>query len=1030
MFGELKHTSARATPELVGRRNVLEKIKQAILDRRQPYLIEITGDGGIGKTRLVEHVLEKLVTALNIQTRVAKYPVDLYHTRTHSREGLLQALYDALEGTEHEFPTYRAKQRELERISDLAELNKQRDELVTAFLNDLNKIGRERRLVFALDTTERLFFESDPIQQRLGLEEEKIAVLNWLLRDFLPRIENAVVLLSGRTERGSLREDLQKIQGKKFLPIDLQGLTEDEALEYFDAVIRACKETGELQDLDAAASIEKLTPDQRRVMFYSLCDANQGTLTIRPIWLALAIDYWVSAEQLLPEWEISLQDALTHATQDHTATRNALGKKLFGSLRASESPADEVILALSLATKGADADLLLHILGGDKTEIEKALQVVRHLSFVKIRPTDERFFLHDEMYTLLQRHGWGLDTSEARAKAVLEQIVDWYNTRIDNHRREITRLYEQHEKTFYATPEVTRERVALQDAWVEDLHYQLRLDPRRGFETYFRYSDDAIAAGNEALDAQLRSELLTFWRTHDPNWEKSDIQGLRRADVEADAAIRWMKRFITRGEYHSSLSVAQKLRDKAKDIITRGGYLAQAELDTWEGLVYTYIAKFEQAEPLLERGITTLESGLTIPASSKRRSGILARAYNNLGYFARLNGQMHRAAVAYLNALPYWRDLDIQSEHANTLNNLAYALALQGKFAKARRQATDALQMRERMGPSPAVVLSLTTLAEIEIYGGRYQEARSYAERGLELAQELHFSRGEGLARLALTALCRFQAEPEQTRNLQQRQKLLQDSINHSEHAINIFAQAVKEPVNLMRAYYERALTLREQCHLMDKNDSRRFDTAEEADKFFEQVINEAQKRKQWDMYLDARLGQLWMHYRLQSPNWEQRLNALNEEIQHELPDYLIQPTRYPGVVEKTILGVFSQLARYHIIKGILALDKNDLREAGRQFALGFEYDRFIGEDFRDLNRGINVVHSHLRGFNPRELVEVFDGAASALGTLMPQSIAGRIKEKGDLLFWQELEAHFGAYVTYTQLSSQAIRNKGQVGFD
>lgn len=1018
MFGELTYTSARATPELVGRKQILAQIEKAIQDTAHSYLIDISGSGGIGKTRLVNHVLEKLAPTLASASRVAKYPVDLYHTRNHSREGLLENLYDALGRTEREFPNYRARQEELQRISDLTKLNEQRDAMVKAFLEDLNRIAQERRLVLALDTTERLFFESDPIQQRLGLEEEKIAVLNWLLHDLLPNIENAVVLLSGRAERGSLRADLQKIAGKKVLPIDLQGLTEEEALEYFDAVIRACKEPGELQDLEAAKSIQNLSPDQRRVIFYSLCDATEGTLTIRPIWLALAIDYWVCAEQLLPEWALAVADARAQAAQDHTATRDALGKRLFKSLRASERLADEVILALGLATKGADANLLSHILSRDRAEIERALQIIRPLSFVKIRPTDNRFFLHDEMYALLQRHGWGLDTSEVHASTVFKKIVSWYNMRIDDLQKKIAGFYEQHEKPLHALPEIRRESVDLQDALVEDLHYHLRLSPTVGFQTYFRCSDDAITAGNEALDAQLRSELLAFWRTHDPNWEKQDLHGLRRADVEADAAIRWIKRFVARGEYQAALNVAQKLRDKAPEIITKGGHLAQAELDTWEGLVLTYTAQVEQAESLLERGVRLLETGLSSPPSDKRQNGILARAYNNLGYFARVQGQIHRAASTYRKALPFWRHLDMKGEQANTLNNLAYVLALQGKFAEARRQATDALQMREKMGSSVAVVLSLTTMAEIEIYEGRYQEASLYAEKGLELANELNFSRGKGLAHLALATLCRFQAEPEQTRNLQQRQKLLEKSLEHSNAALKIFEKEVKEPASLTRAYYEQALSLREQCRLLDKNDPTRSILANKANEHFERVSEEAKKHGRWDVYLDALLGQAWMHYHLQSPNWEHYVNTLEKEIQVKLSEYLIQPTRYPGIVDKTILGVFSQLARYYIIRGILALDRNDRKEAGRQFALGFEYDRLIGENFRDLNRGINVVHNRLREFNPRELVEIFDGVASALGTLIPQSVAGRISTKEDLLFWQALESHFGSYAVYRQLSS------------
>jgi len=52
------HTGAWATPELVGREAILEQIYQAATNTSCSYVIYITGGGGIGKARLVQHVLE------------------------------------------------------------------------------------------------------------------------------------------------------------------------------------------------------------------------------------------------------------------------------------------------------------------------------------------------------------------------------------------------------------------------------------------------------------------------------------------------------------------------------------------------------------------------------------------------------------------------------------------------------------------------------------------------------------------------------------------------------------------------------------------------------------------------------------------------------------------------------------------------------------------------------------------------------------------------------------------------------------
>jgi AAA+ ATPase superfamily predicted ATPase len=86
---------ARATPELVGRIDELEQIESAIRDTETSYVIYITGRGGIGKTRLVQYVLEH--PPKDIALVVASRLIDLYHTRVHSLAGLIGAILEVVE---------------------------------------------------------------------------------------------------------------------------------------------------------------------------------------------------------------------------------------------------------------------------------------------------------------------------------------------------------------------------------------------------------------------------------------------------------------------------------------------------------------------------------------------------------------------------------------------------------------------------------------------------------------------------------------------------------------------------------------------------------------------------------------------------------------------------------------------------------------------------------------------------------------------------------------------------------------------
>ncbi len=992
MSGNLMHTSARATPKLVGRKEILEKIKQAILDRLHAYLIEITGSGGIGKTRLVQHVLEKLAPLLD-GVRVARYPIDLYHSSNHSREGLIAALYDALGGTEQEFQGYHTEKKKLEQIADVTKLSAQRDAMIAAFINDLNQIARTQRLVFALDTTERLFFESDPVQKRLGLEEEKIAVLNWLLYDFLPKIENAVILLSGRTERGSLSDDLKKVSGKQFMPIPLQGLNEEEALEYFDAVIQACEAPGELQDLEAAKSIKKLSSDQRRTIFYSLCDAEQDTLTIRPIWLALAIDYWVIAEQLLPDWEASVNDARAKAKQDHTNTREALRRGLLGSLREVErAPADEVILALGLATKGADVDLLFHILGIEKAEIQKAVETIRHLSFVKTRPTDSRVFLHDEMYAVLQEH---LRQSPQlhRYTQWLKRITDWYNTRIDNHRKEITRLYETSEKTFYGSEEVNRMRTALYDALVEDLHYQLRLDPLRGFETYFRYSDDAIATGNESLDAQLRTELLAFWSTRDPNWEKQDIEGLKRADVEADAAIRWVKRLIERGDKPKARQLIAKLRGDASDLIRASGRLAEMALDVSEAHTDAYEARLEEAEEKLKEKIRELEW----MSPSLRRDAILARAYNNLGYVYRSTGRHLGAIQHYKQARSIWRTVKIEGEQANTLTNLAFALAMIGEFGDAWRQGLDGRDLRLFFGSPESFGLSLTALARIAIEENTLDDALRYLTRAIRIFETTEAIRQRGLALIARAETKRRMSAwmdyyPDKTA------EQLSQAVKDADEAKEIFDKVV-EPARKVEALIEKGCAYRDWVKFRrdnpqvlaeeEKGANAHFWSLEELAEKSRQAFEQAQQiAEQYNLHylgVDALVNLAWLYYyQSQEDKVRQTLNQVESLIpeNHRIKPYQRGLGGLPTLDEKeAVIPFFTQLGKMHLLRGQIAFNhftqerkEQALQDAISHYTRALAYDTlFRTQEFRDLRRAKDRIYERLKVLNASEMLIAYD---------------------------------------------------------
>src|SRR5690606_31953557 len=80
----------------------------------------------------------------------------------------------------------------------------ERDELARRFLAGCEKLGEEKRVVVVLDTVERLVYETDRIQQELGLGAIVAGLRRWLLDEWLCSMPNAVILVCGRPKPAPL----------------------------------------------------------------------------------------------------------------------------------------------------------------------------------------------------------------------------------------------------------------------------------------------------------------------------------------------------------------------------------------------------------------------------------------------------------------------------------------------------------------------------------------------------------------------------------------------------------------------------------------------------------------------------------------------------------------------------------------------------------------------------------------------------------------------------------------------------------
>lgn len=1003
-----KSASVAATPDLVGRASYLQAIDQAVRGKGPVVVLQIIGEGGMGKTRLLKAALQRYQDDSTVLA--AHQVVDLYHTATHSSEGLMAAICDALDPQKKAFTGYRKARAELDAYlaeplggrNRLKLLNK---DLQDMFCADLQALASTRRVLLALDTVETLVYELTEVEHRLGLMDERLQVWNWLRDEMLPCLSNAVVLLAGRPQIEQLTTDLADREVYHFVRLSpLGGFDQSEALAYFAAVTDHAEQEG---NCDVAERIRSI-PEEWRNQLITNTDG-------RPILLALVIDYLV-VEAQLPSDLLTLQD-------------EALEETLVTALLQSDRPMMEAVETLAWARKGMDADLLARV-AERRTEAgdwdldwaQAALQELHKLSFVKVRPADQRLFLHDEMYDLLEKYVLQPETNPQAAERAYTAILKYYQEQINLYREEIAKLYGHLNKVKENKSESAKEIIyqitdyqqRLDSALTEDLHYQLRRNASRGFNIYYRYAEEAVLGENRSLDIELRAELLSFLAAKDPTGKQATVAGLDRAKINADGAIRWVKRRFMYYQNAAAVQLVKTIRDEYP--VLQKDTLAYAELSVWEALATNFISLKAQDEVInrLQEAIRSIKD----EAYSWRQIAILGRAYNSLGYTQRTKGAWYAAIAAYKKAILYSRSTKMNLEQASTLNNLAFARAEIGELDTANRQANDALIMRQGSGSRAQVAWSFNTFGQIALRESQFDRARAYAQKALTFFEQVNDQRGRGLALLTLAEAKRRYG---QDRYNEATEKMLQEAIEHAQEAQKLLTE---EPIRWLEATIELGCNYRSQVYYLRKIDVN-FDVTEAADKSRQALSSASSKAKEiGTLYLemDALINQAWLEYYLEvyyrwmssdalEPQSKRARTAAGEactvllnKAEKLFPAnyYIVESSGKPQFDddqkingEDIIVPLFSRYGKLQLLRGQRAFNefehqrdnekqplketKEHLHQAIEHYTLSLAYDNLIDKrPFRDKQRAKERIYERIKSLNPQELKEVFLALESA----------------------------------------------------
>jgi tetratricopeptide (TPR) repeat protein len=968
----IEFNGARRVP-LVGRRELLKEAERRI-GRGGVHLLYFEGEGGIGKTALLEAILEQSQRAGRANTcpacRVADRVIDLYHADVHSSEGLIRSIVEALgkwsfDGTQEVLEAL-----EQARVSGDADIVNQRaNALRVVFLEEFSALTEEG-VVLALDTLEMLEYEHDPFQEELGAEMPVLSAGEWLFRSFLPALNgNVVLLLAGRptsvNERLSgLHEQHPRLMVQH---IPLEALNREETGEYLKAIAQAEAKRGEG---DAAARLWSLCEERGDVIHYLTAG--------RPILLALVADIVAHGWTLPPLFGRTLQEL---EQRDAAVLLHDVEQSLAVRVQESPTPIGETIRALAWLRKGATPELLARVMGLRGAEGEwdiytatGYLDQVAQLALVKIRPGDRRIFLHDEMVALLDVHALQ-ETGRDETDRIYSSIHEYYG--------DLVRDFERRIEQFPSTAVIVRAR--LRQALIEQMHYRIRHQPPLGFALYFWLAEEALGGRDTEMDMLVRTECL---RTIGMLESNGYFAGFVPREAEMDAAIRWgMRAIFFQGDPERALDIFDEIRRRwGKDAGKLG--LTWVHMQLYSALAKiqrAYGDDWQEARILLENVEQRTDEIMRSPPETPVAEGRQWRAMIIKGLTLNFRGYLDRQQGRYLEAVRHYQESAMLQRRlemaalAPTLTNLAYAMALIGKSHRARLLVEEAEHLARRSGQDHMLAVTLNVRALVELYDDHYRMALHNADRALEAAETLPTFRVRGLIHLTRAKAQRWLWQSFAKDEKQRESEFFEETLKDANQAVTLLRNS---PSDRIEALLERGRIYRDMAqghHLRSETDeAEAYAQRSEADFDRAAVLAGATGIPGQQALAWTEMG--WLYYDLEDPD---RVRECLRQAAVPLPaDYFFPthgstpPMAQEQCKREASLHYWSTLGQAEMLKAWIALDealgaarqglsKDGLKAAAEHISLSLGYSRLVSDEHFDLTRteeGLHkrILHDHL----------------------------------------------------------------------
>ena len=952
------------TGQLIGRKAEERILRQAI-EGDDLRVVYVTGEAGLGKTRLLEN-LPAIIGKCSNRTRCLwskkSWIIDLYDPEKHSNSGLEAAIVKALDPDQEMFDAYRKGRKEFDRQrragADLLTLEKLRQGLIEKFIAGFNDISRKKRVVVALDTVELIQYESDVVERVCGIEPQGIEVREWLTENLLC-LENAVFVLAGRPKL-ELARDLREAFGERLVEIELEPWADEEhTLAYFAALEREMPASR--RDL-----LGQMSEDWRRVV-HRYAGGH-------PLKVTITIELLLRGLPLPPVFGDPIEEALQATPQELADIVEQVEQGLVNGLMEAGDETATALRYMAVARKGMDARLLHHLLGDEwpKKRCQRVLRGLRRWSFVKARPRSSTLFLHDEVYDLLERRA----AVPGRAQ-VAERIVQDYGKRIEELRAS-------------GSMTVSRRR-RLQTLQVEQLYYKMLANRGAGYADYVRLAVEAAFTHEVGFDMSLRDEMLRFFSA-------PDTPAIIQERINRDSAVLWVERYNAMGLRERAYQVAADVLSSDHPDFREGhdDPLFMAALLAGQGTALAIGGqRLEEAAELLQDAIAKLEPA-SIPGGEWNRARILGSAYNTLGYIRRLQIRHDAAIRSYARALPYLRQAQLEAHLADAEKNLAYVYGLLGQHREAVALCEDSIELFCKANNRYGEAFSLNTLGMIRTDMEHFYRGYIHSRDALRIFRRLAYGRGVGLALHALGEATRKRATFEEY-TLGEAEKLFREAERHLQEVPDYLA----EPLRLAYASNELGCVYRDWAIVRQRHGRNFAELIEQAREHLLAAADIDGDAPEWrthraDCYEDLAL----VEYMRGPKGYADVLKWLDKAQDNVEAQYRITVQGLP-TIDEPVQGYWVMLGKVELLRGHVAFARGREKENAGQEA---------DSDYRQAMQHYVFATAYFEAFSPHahELKTTLDSMYDRLRRLLARQLAHLRKHAKDVAKGHNLDlTHF-----------------------